>query len=71
MHGCSTLRVITNRNVTQPGYDLFPVYVARTVDSGPNNDVISNYGEGTAAAQGPYSPLARPLSNVWQELTDD
>ena len=58
-------------NVTMPGHPLFPGYVARTVQSGSNNNQINNYGEGTGWLQGPYSPFATPINNVWQGLADD
>lgn len=25
----------------------------------------------TGALQGPYSPFARPINNIWQNMTDD
>jgi RHS repeat-associated protein len=58
-------------NVTQPGHPLFPGYVARTIQTGPYNSLINNYGEGAGALQGPYSPFATPINNVWQGLSDD
>ncbi|MES2322525.1 MAG: RHS repeat-associated core domain-containing protein [Pseudomonadota bacterium] len=54
-------------NVTMPGHPLFPGYVARVNDA---NGTINNYGEGTGALQGSFSPFARPINNVWQGLTD-
>jgi len=58
-------------NVTMPGHPLFPGYVARTVESGPSNNQLNNYGEGTGWRQADWSPFARPINNVWQWLSDD
>jgi len=58
-------------NVTLPGHPLFPGYVARDVDSGATNSLVNNFGEGTGGLQGPNSPFATPINNVWQGLTDD
>ncbi len=55
-------------NVTMPNHPLFPGYVARVNDS---NGAINNFGEGMGALQGPYSPFARPINNIWQNMTDD
>jgi hypothetical protein len=55
-------------NVTMPNHPLFPGYVARVNDA---DGMINNFGEGTGALQGSYSPLARPINNIWQSLTDD
>lgn len=54
-------------NVTLPGHPLFPGYVARDVNGG----VVNNFGEGTGWLQGPNSPFADPINNVWYGLTDD
>jgi hypothetical protein len=58
-------------NVTMPGHPLFPGYVARTVDSGPNNNQLNNYGEGTGWPQASWSPVGSPIDNVWQQLSDE
>jgi hypothetical protein len=55
-------------NVTMPNHSLFPGCVARVSN---NNGTINNFGEGTGALQGPYSPFARPINNIWQNMTDD
>lgn len=55
-------------NVTLPGHPLFPGYVARTMG---NDGTLNNYGEGTGWMQSDYSPLGRPINNVWQGLSDD
>jgi RHS repeat-associated protein len=58
-------------NVTQPGHPLFPGYVARTVDGGPNgSNVMNNFGEGTAFKQSGYNPLNSLINNVWQVAND-
>jgi RHS repeat-associated protein len=58
-------------NVTQPGHPLFPGYVARTVDGGPNgSNVMNNFGEGTAFKQSGYNPLNSLINNVWQMAND-
>ena len=58
-------------NVTMPNHPLFPGYVARTVQSGPTNNQLNNYGEGNGPLQGPNSPFGRPINNVWQYLSDE
>ena len=58
-------------NVTLPGHPLFPGYVARNVTGGPNNNQVNNYGEGTGWPQAGWSPIATPINNVWQGLTEE
>jgi RHS repeat-associated protein len=53
-------------NVTMPGHPLFPGYVARTVQSGPTNNQLNNYGEGLAWKQSDWSPLQGFIDNAWQ-----
>lgn len=55
-------------NVTMPGHPLFPGYVVRV--NNPDG-TMNNFGEGTGPLQAGYSPLARPINNVWQGLSDD
>jgi hypothetical protein len=52
-------------NVTQPGHPLWPGYVARSVEEGQ----VRNRGEGTGALQGPYSPFASSINNIWGPQT--
>lgn len=52
-------------NVTQPGHPLFPGYVARTINGGS----VNNFGEGAGWLQGPNSPFAGQINNVWQAQT--
>ncbi|MCW1925039.1 hypothetical protein OKA05_20935 [Luteolibacter arcticus] len=52
-------------NVTQPGHPLHPGYVARSIGGGK----INNQGEGTGWRQGPYSPFAGSINNVWKGQT--
>jgi RHS repeat-associated protein len=58
-------------NVTMPTHPLFPGYVVRNVESGPYNNQINNYGEGTGWEQAWWWPGARPINNVWHDLVDD
>ncbi|MBS1994679.1 MAG: RHS repeat protein [Cyanobacteria bacterium SZAS LIN-2] len=57
-------------NVTMPGHPLFPGYVARTVQSGPTNNQMNNYGEGLAWKQSGWNPLNSLINNVWQKAND-
>jgi hypothetical protein len=57
-------------NVTLPGHPLFPGYVARTVNPSSVGNIVNNFGEGVGWKQGPYSPIAGPINNVWYGLTD-
>lgn len=56
-------------NVTQPGHPLFPGYVERGVSTatvdGHNYAIIYSVGEGLSAKQASWSPLAKPIDNVW------
>jgi len=58
-------------NVTQPGHPLFPGYVARTVNGGPYNNMMNNFGEGVALKQSSYNPFNSLINNVWQKLNDE
>jgi RHS repeat-associated protein len=49
-------------NVTMPGHPLFPGYVARTISAG----AINNFGEGAGWLQGPKSPFASQINNIWK-----
>ena len=58
-------------NVTMPGHPLFPGYVARTVQSGPNNNQLNNQGEGLGWLQNPSIPLLPGfIDNAWQQAND-
>jgi len=58
-------------NVTMPGHPLFPGYVARTVQSGPNNNQLNNQGEGLGWPQNPSIPLLPGfINNAWQQAND-
>lgn len=52
-------------NVTQPGHDLHPGYLARWVSSTPSGTVIHNFGEGLALEQAQWNPLGQVLNSVW------
>ncbi len=52
-------------NVTRPGHPLHPGYVFRS-PTGPN---VQNIGEGAGFLQGPFSPFAGPINNVWDGQT--
>ena len=54
-------------NVTQPGHRLHPGYVVRTI----NGAQVNNYGEGTGFLQGPYSPFANTINNLWFDQTQN
>ena len=58
-------------NVTMPGHPLFPGYVARTVQVGPNSNQLNNYGEGLAWKQSGWNPLNSLINNVWQRANDE
>ena len=53
-------------NVTEPGHQLFPGYVARYVTSSQSGSTIHNEGEGLHWLQGPSSPFANQINSVWQ-----
>jgi RHS repeat-associated protein len=54
-------------NVTQPGHNLFPGYVMRTV----TGSTIHNYGEGDGGLQSKYSPqwVQDAINNGWYGLS--
>lgn len=54
-------------NVTMPGHPLFPGYVARIVETAGGQSIIHNAGEGTGWLQGPSSPFADRINNVWND----
>jgi RHS repeat-associated protein len=58
-------------NVTLPGHPLLPGYVARTVQSGTNNNQLNNYGEGAGLPQNPLIPILPGfIDNAWQQAND-
>jgi hypothetical protein len=48
-----------------------PIDVARTVQSGPNNNQLNNYDEGSGLLQSPLVPLLPGfIDNAWQQAND-
>lgn len=58
-------------NVTQPGHPLFPGVVARYTSGTLGNYTVNNVGEGTAAIESGFNPIAAPIyTNTWTEQTN-
>jgi hypothetical protein len=57
-------------NVTESGHPLASGIVVReAIQSSDGSTSIQNWGEGTSSLQGPGSPVANDINNVWQTQT--